>query len=187
MDDQQEERIKKWQERFSKWRPELWVDMASQLINETERGCALVSAALMEMLVRELLCAKCRQLSDISDKELNKIFKGFESQFSNFASCIRLARAMGLIGELDKNLLLEFAIWRNNFAHNFLIGPINHEGIKGFVGPVKDDIEGIVDNAVQQCQGDEISRDHLYVVAWTARMSIVLKAAIFAAENDLTQ
>lgn len=116
------------------------MEMVNLLEVESERGCVLVAAAYFEDSIRRSLCAFCKSRSNASDKELNKLFKTFDSQFANFASCIRLARALDLITETGQQMLVDFAVWRNSFAHGTGNKEITEEGISSFTRPWEDDL-----------------------------------------------
>lgn len=105
--------------------------MSELLIEESDRGCILVASAYLEEALRVALMKRCKHLSDIGDVELTRLFKDFESQFSNFASCIRLARGIGIISADQQGMLLEFGAKRNAFAHGTGRKSITEKWIQG--------------------------------------------------------
>lgn len=98
---------------------------------ESDRGCVLMVSAYFEDFVRSILIEHCRRRqSDMTNNELNQLFKSFESQFSGFAACTRLARALGLITQWHQKVLLTFGPWRNSFAHGKGIKTITDDDVQ---------------------------------------------------------
>ncbi len=107
-------------------------EMLDLLEKESERGCVLVAAAYIESALRRALSAYCRTISEVTETELNQLFKTFDSQFANFAPCIRLARALGIITAAYQESLKKFGAWRNPYAHGTGEKPIVLEEIASF-------------------------------------------------------
>lgn len=137
------------------------------LMKETDRGCVLVASAYFEDSVRRMLSAFCRTVSDVSEKELNTLFKTFDSQFANFSSCIRLCRALGLIDDQDQRILNKFGVRRNQFAHGTGDKLIDAEGIASFLAPIEEMVELAV-NAADIPELKEFSAERQKFMAWAS-------------------
>jgi hypothetical protein len=137
------------------------------LMKETDRGCVLVASAYFEDSVRRMLSAFCRTVSDVSEKELNTLFKTFDSQFANFSSCIRLCRALGLIDDQDQRILNKFGVWRNQFAHGTGDKQIDPEGLASFLAPIEEMVELAVE-AADIPELKEFSEERQKFMAWAS-------------------
>lgn len=120
------------------------IEVLVLLSDESERGCVLAASAYLEETLREALCARCQQFSKISQTDLNALFKSFDSQFASFASCIRLAYALGIIDKTSEKALRDFAKMRNGFfAHKAGPTEIRAEHIKDVCKSVSPSLEAV--------------------------------------------
>ncbi len=115
--------------------------MMELLDEESERGCVLVAASYIDAAFANLTRMKCKRLSNCSESELNKLFKDHESQFYSFTSCIRLARAIGLITEDEQDMLVRFSHKRNEFAHKTGRKSITDKWLANFTKPLAKSLE----------------------------------------------
>lgn len=96
----------------------------NHLDNETDRGSALMAAAFLDELLKDLL--KCFLVDD--QKSLKELFSG-TGGLSSFSSRIELCYLLGLIPvNIKKDLHLIRKI-RNEFAHSMDIIDFNHPSI----------------------------------------------------------
>lgn len=97
-------------------------EMYQMLCQETDRGLVIVASAYLEDALEELLRAKLElecQTPKPNEKTklLNTLLKSPESPILNFSIRTKLAWALGLIDEKQKNVLDKFRELRNKFAH----------------------------------------------------------------------
>lgn len=97
---------------FLKWFPIYY----QRLMQESERGSAIVTAALMDNALKELLQAKLVP----SPTKKDTLFDGFYSPLGNFSAKIDFAYRIGTIGQNMKSSLHLIRKIRNDFAHSTL-------------------------------------------------------------------
>ena len=91
----------------------------SELAAQTDRGAAIVGAALMDEKLRQVLTA-CF-VSGLSARDLAEMFDGPSAPLGTYGAKCRLGRAIGLYGaELERELRIIGRI-RNRFAHDLQI------------------------------------------------------------------
>lgn len=144
------------------------VQLGTLLTQETDRGCVLVASAYLEEMLRTVLMAKCRTLSDVTDDDLPKLFKSFDSQFASFASCIRLARALGIVNEQEKKMLLNFGYKRNEFAHGTGDKKITDHWMNDFVPQLMDHIQRVLEQ--HTAWDTRLTRERLVFGLWASIM-----------------
>lgn len=83
-----------------------------QLRRESERGCILVGAAVLDELLAELVAAHC-----VSAEAAHDLLGSFEAPLGTFSSRIALAYAMGLISRNERDHLERVRRLRNAAAH----------------------------------------------------------------------
>lgn len=88
---------------------------SSGLIHESDRGCVLLGAAILEQRLAELFCFTFKT-NDISRKIADSIFDS-NGPLSTFSSKIKLAYALGYIDRLAYEDLEKIRKIRNEFAH----------------------------------------------------------------------
>ena len=111
-------------------------EMNSLLHDESDRGAVLTVSAYLEHAIRTTLISHCKNAQpDLSDKEANLLFKTFDSQFANFSSCIRLARALGILSKWHQDVLIKFGAWRNQFAHGASPKNLTDDDLKVLLKP----------------------------------------------------
>lgn len=156
---------------------EAWI-LLEQLTLETDRGCVLVISAYIETSVRDALIAKCTVTSDCTEGELNKLFKSFDSQFANFTSCIRLAHALGIIDRTMAKMLIDFAAWRNKFAHQPYSRAINAGDIE-FTKPAAHIVEPLLSrDGMPDVKLLPFSMERITLVFWASYVYVTLKHEI---------
>ena len=91
-------------------------EYTAQLEHESERGTVIVSAALMDEALEDLIKAK---LVPSPEKE-DELFVGAYATLGNFSAKIDFAYRLGLIGLSTRNSLHLIRKLRNDFAHSSL-------------------------------------------------------------------
>src|SRR5262245_16842734 len=91
---------------------------ANALYAESDRGAILIGTAYLdndlEALLREKFCKEAESRPD----DLDWLLKNPIAPLKSFAVRIRVARALGLITEWERQALDELRELRNDFAHN---------------------------------------------------------------------
>ena len=157
-------------------------EFSKMLGNESDRGCVMVTSAYLEEGLRDALIAKCKSMSDVTDKELNAVFKAFDSQFASFASCIRLARAMGIVDALQQKMLLDFGAARNGFAHGRGTKKITDSWVDSFALPNRPQLDDLAE-AFQERFKDQ-SKSRLVFSMWASCMHGQMSRATLLASNQ---
>ncbi|MDZ7860602.1 MAG: hypothetical protein U5O15_08065 [Candidatus Krumholzibacteriota bacterium] len=85
------------------------------LSKESERGCVIVAAAMLDDALEKMIQAR---LLESNDKE-DSLFKSPHPILGTFASKIELSYRLGLISESMKKSLDIVRKIRNDFAHNY--------------------------------------------------------------------
>ncbi|WP_236209233.1 MltR family transcriptional regulator [Pseudomonas tohonis] len=90
--------------------------MSMNIAYESDRGCLIVAAALMDNLLEEIIKHHIKKYS--TSKSLEKNLFDMSGPISNFSSKITICRSFGLIDETAYQDLMILRKLRNNFAHN---------------------------------------------------------------------
>ena len=91
-------------------------ELADMLLEESERGCVLVSSGFIEEALEHFLRDKFSRVCT-KDKDAEDILIGYNSPLGSFHNRIIACSALGYIDEGLRNALLEFKRIRNSFAH----------------------------------------------------------------------
>jgi DNA-binding MltR family transcriptional regulator len=93
-------------------------EVASMLLQgqESDRGCVIFCAAMLEDELESLLRANCRQDPGAAKKIVDPLFRGY-GPFSTFSAKIQVSYALGLIPEYVYKALDLIRKLRNDFAH----------------------------------------------------------------------
>jgi len=83
---------------------------------ESDRGCAIFSAAILEDGLEQLLRAVCRTDDPVAGKIVDSLFQTY-APFSTFSAKIQVTYALGLIPKDLKEILDLIRKLRNDFAH----------------------------------------------------------------------
>lgn len=83
---------------------------------ESDRGCAIFGAALLEDDLERLLRAYCRNDIETVKKVVDPLFRGY-APFSTFSAKIQVSYALGLIDKQLHTTLDLIRRLRNDFAH----------------------------------------------------------------------
>lgn len=89
--------------------------MALDIGYESDRGCIIVAAALMDQLLESVIREHVKVFS--ISKSLEKSLFDLSGPISNFSAKISISRAFGLIDELAYGDLMTLRKLRNSFAH----------------------------------------------------------------------
>lgn len=142
------------------------------LVNESDRGCALMAAAYLDERLKELL-----KRFMVEDRASVRMLE-FEGAFGSFSSRINGAYCLGLI---PKNVQRDLHILRkvrNEFAHKFEQIGFDDEPIKSRCGELVLDVRegkgsprqsftrammvivGVIEHAIYTCSRREVMPDH---------------------------
>jgi mannitol operon repressor len=84
-----------------------------ELNKESDRGAALISIAMLDDLLKNIILAFL-----IDDKDTPKLLSGFNAPLGTFSARIITAFSLGLISEKEYKECNWLKIVRNQFAHN---------------------------------------------------------------------
>jgi hypothetical protein len=101
----------------------------ADLEKQSDRGAAVIAAAMLENILEHAITARMRPLSNERHK---KLFAG-TAPLSTFAAKIDIAFAIGLIGEFAHGQLNMIKEVRNRFAHRIAPLSFEHDDIKQFI------------------------------------------------------
>ena len=89
-------------------------DIIHELDNQTDRGAALIAAALLDVALREAMKTRLVYFKDFDEQ----IFDSEGAPLSSFNARIRVARAIGIIGDFAERHAHAIRRIRNQFAHS---------------------------------------------------------------------
>jgi hypothetical protein len=112
------------------------------LIDESDRGCAIVGASFVEDRLEALLRAVCRSDEESITQAVDPLFDSY-GPFATFSGKIQAAFALRLIDRRLKGQLDLIRRMRNNFAHDQ--GPLSFE-----VGPCRDRLRALIETVVEE-------------------------------------
>ena len=93
--------------------------LADELMEESDRGCALLAVGWLENAVKDLVAL--RFFANASDKIVKKMFGG-NGPFASFYNCINYCYLSGLISANELKALDCLRNVRNVFAHSHALG-----------------------------------------------------------------
>lgn len=117
---------------FLKQNLEKLIILKATLALETDRGCALMTAAFLESELESLLKEKFLG----TDKEVEKLFE-FNGPLGTFSSKAKLPYALGLISKSTFQDLEIIRNIRNDFAHNYKFIDFSTTSIKDKISNLK--------------------------------------------------
>lgn len=85
------------------------------LVNESDRGCVLVAAALLDEFLEETIRARVEE-NEVSNTTTKSLFD-LNGPLANFSSKILICRSFGIIDETSFHDLMIIRKLRNTFAH----------------------------------------------------------------------
>lgn len=89
-----------------------------EVYDESERGCVLLCAALLDRSLGHCVRLKFRGLSGASDEDIDKVLKDYPmAALLSFTARARVAHLLGLMPKEISLALRQFATLRNVFAH----------------------------------------------------------------------
>lgn len=94
---------------------ECFLRFQSLISNESDRGAVLVSAALIDDGLKQLIVKKLVS----SGSKVDRLFDGGNAPLGTFSARIEMAYRLGLIQQSTKELLNIFRKIRNEFAHHY--------------------------------------------------------------------
>ncbi len=109
--------------------PRLISEHADQLNPESERGTVIVSAALMDEALEDLI--KARLVSSPGHED--ELFAGPYAPLGSFSAKTDFAYRLGLIGLSTRNSLHQIRKLRNDFAHSSVIESFDSSKVKNRV------------------------------------------------------
>lgn len=125
--------------RFSPWTAAEFGSLLREVGSESDRGCVLLSAAMLDRVMEKLLRVKFRSMSKASEKELDGVLTSQPSApLLGFASKARVSHLLGLITQQESQALRNFAKIRNDFAHKDILPPLEEATLQ----PVIDALGG---------------------------------------------
>lgn len=97
-------------------------DFKQYIMEESDRGSALMAAALVELALTDAIRAR---IADPGETMTAKWFEGPLAPFGKFADKIELGRALGIYGDHMHERLSMMKSVRNTFAHTVM--PLNFQ------------------------------------------------------------
>ena len=96
-----------------------WREVLTELKAQTDRGVAVVGLALLDAKIGKAL--RLIFVPGLSQHELDDLFDGPVAPLGSFSAKVRVAHALGLIGDESKADLRLLGQIRNKFAHRLEI------------------------------------------------------------------
>lgn len=100
-------------------------DILHELDNQSDRGAALIAASMLDITLRWLIQCRLATFPDCA----KILFLDEGAPMGSFASRIKMARALGCIGQLSYDHLTSIRLIRNQFAHSPLKIDFTNEAI----------------------------------------------------------
>ncbi|QMV64799.1 MltR family transcriptional regulator [Pseudomonas berkeleyensis] len=88
---------------------------ATDLANESDRGCVLVAAAMLDEFLEESIKERIQE-NNVSNKTVKSLFDA-NGPIANFSSKILICRSFGIIDDASFHDLMIVRKLRNTFAH----------------------------------------------------------------------
>jgi DNA-binding MltR family transcriptional regulator len=98
--------------------------VATALVKESDRGCVILGAALMDEALEELLRSVCRQTPSDIKANVDPLFQGY-APLATFSARIQVAFALGILPRGLRDKIEIIRRLRNDFAHEW--GPIDFD------------------------------------------------------------
>ena len=114
---------------------------------ESDRGAVLVSAALLDEGLQNLIQAKLIS----STKEKDPLFHGAIAPLGTFSSRIEMALRLGLIDESLNSILNTFRRLRNDFAHSYEPVKLEDQTPKNRITAILNEYDDIRDKLDKTC------------------------------------
>lgn len=92
--------------------------MIQSLLKESDRGCVILGAAMLDELLEELLTSFCRQAPQDVKSSVKPLFRGF-APLSTFSARIQVAYALGILPNHVRDDLEIIRRIRNDCAHDW--------------------------------------------------------------------
>lgn len=96
--------------------------VAQALVIESDRGCVILSAALLDEALEELLRSVCREIPQDIKATVDPLFQGY-APLATFSAKIQLSFALGILPRALRDKIEIIRRLRNDFAHEW--GPID--------------------------------------------------------------
>lgn len=96
-----------------------WRDILAELEAQSDRGVAIVGAALLDAKLEEAL--RLSFVPGLPESELKELVDGPAAPLNSFAGKARLAHALGLVGDKSYADLQKIRKVRNRFAHELKV------------------------------------------------------------------
>jgi hypothetical protein len=97
--------------------PNIMVELATGLDEESDRALAILAAAYLDHLLRRWITLRL-ELDDLPEAA-QFLFEGFNAGLATFSSRIQMAKHLDLLSEEEQRDLTLIKAVRNEFAHEF--------------------------------------------------------------------
>lgn len=131
---------------FTPWTQEELSALWKEVGVESDRGCVLLCAAMLDRMLERMLRLKFRHSSNATDKEIDGLLSGGgQRPLGAFRARNRTAYLLGLIDTQTFDAVQKFADIRNKFAHRDKppaltknsVAPVVNLLPKGYVSAIK--------------------------------------------------
>lgn len=119
----------------------------NEVYDESDRGCVLLCAALLDRELGTCLRRKFQELSTVSDEDINKVLMDYPTAaLLSFSSRARVAHLLGIIPKEVSQALRQLAIIRNAFAHQDVMPPLSMGTLKPVIDSLPAEQLRVVDH-----------------------------------------
>ena len=140
---------------FSQPIPKRAMELAQTLFKESDRGCVLVAASLLDEVLEGLLRAACDQRPHVVTAAVDPLFKQPAAPLRSFWAKIQLAYAIRIVDGVAYAALEIIRKLRNAVAHGTGQASLTGTQVEGLVNELHQHMRLAV-NAVGECAGDEL-------------------------------
>ncbi len=104
-----------------------WREVLTELESQTDRGAAIVGAALLDAKIERAL--RLSFVPGLRKREFGDLFEGPVAPLGSFSGKVRVPHALGLIGDRSRADLKLIGKIRNEFAHKLEVKSFNESPI----------------------------------------------------------
>lgn len=104
-----------------------WETILKELQSESDRAAAIVGVALLDAKLEQAF--RTVMLDGLSENELKDLFEGPTAPLGSYAGKVRVAHALGIIGDKSFADLKKLGAIRNRFAHQLDITSFEDEDV----------------------------------------------------------
>ena len=158
-----------------------------EVFDESDRGCVLLCAALLDRSLERLLRLRFRSLSAASDEEIDKALVDHPAAtLLSFTARARVAHLIGIFPPAMSDSLRQLARIRNVFAHRDVVPALSIDVVQPVLDSMMPEARSLAsafEKLVMLVKDLSLTSGKLRMIAATTALHLVMKAAEENAKN----